>query len=140
MVVYNLTEGTQLCFRPITTLKRNTQTKLLIFSRLCGRYYLLQVKTKKVKFCILLSETTTLRSFIDISLHGRHLQGKRWGRWGGGGQLRYKNIYCKCRRGEATLGGCLNLLKNEGHCGSDFCFLSCSVYCTCSEYLDMGRE
>ena len=60
---------------------------------------------------------------------------------GGGGQLRYKNIYCKCRRGEATLGGGgLNLLKNEGHSGSDSCFLSSSVYCTCSEYLDMGRE
>ena len=28
----------------------------------------------------------------------------------------------------------------EGHYGCDFCFLSTYAYCTCSEYLNMGRE
>ena len=32
-----------------------------------------------------------------------------------------------------------HILKNEGHCGSDFCFLSSYIYCTCSKYLNIGR-
>ena len=70
----------------------------------------------------------------------------------GGGDNWVINIFgatnCERRR-EAMLGGggglgaCpppRNVLKNEGHCGSDFCILSSYVYCTCSEYLNIGRE
>ena len=32
-----------------------------------------------------------------------------------------------------------NVLKNEGHCDFDFCFLSSYICCICSEYLNMGR-
>ena len=84
-------------------------------------------------------------------MHGRHLQGKS----GGGDYWAIKILgatYCKHRRLEATLGGVSRhaspppppptpfIMKNEGHCGSDFYFLSSYVYCTCSEYLNMGRE
>ena len=55
---------------------------------------------------------------------------------------------CERRKRETMLwgggggGGMQPLLHKhfEDHCGSDFCFLSSYVYCTCSEYLNMGRE
>ena len=50
---------------------------------------------------------------------------------------------CDRGRREYTEGVCVvtvSFLKNEGHCGFDFRFLSSSVYCTCSEYLNVGRE
>ena len=63
-------------------------------------------------------------------VHGRHLQGKKGG--GDNWDIKIFNATnCERRRREATLGG-------GG--GSDFCFLSSSVYCTCSEYLNIGRE
>ena len=75
--------------------------------------------------------------------------------WGDNWDIKIFNVTnCERRRREATFvvvvvcvcvcvcGGELSefFWKNEGHCGSDFCFLSSSVYCTCSEYLNISRR
>ena len=90
-----------------------------------------------IVYLIAVSSSMLLYGFLyfeSMYYHERHLQEKSVCGGGGGGDNWVIKIF-----GATNCNPPLHK-QLEGHCGSDFCFLSSYVYCTCSEYLNMGRE